>query len=90
MTLLECVKKRSVCTVSSLSVDENGICVGLGSSGELELWNRRSQERLWRCHAHEDGVYGVDMNAQLVVSAGDDGLVKVYSRCDILKNAASC
>ena len=69
-----------MCTISSLSVDEEGICVGLGSSGDLELWNRRTNERLWRCHAHDDGVYGVDMNPDIVASAGDDSLVKVYKR----------
>lgn len=78
--VLQCLKQRSVCTISSLSVDEGGICVGLGSSGDLELWNRRSLERIWRCHAHDDGIYGVDMNSKIVVSAGDDALVKIFNR----------
>jgi len=63
-----------------LAVDEEGICVGLGSSGDLEFWNRRTNERIWRCHAHDDGVYGVDMNSEIVASAGDDGLVKIFKR----------
>ena len=79
-TVLMCEKARSVCTVSSLSVDEEGICVGLGSSGDLEYWSRQNNQRIWRCHAHDDGVYGVDMNAGLIVSCGDDGLVKIYRR----------
>ena len=33
-----------------------------------------------RCHAHDDGVYGVDMNSDIVASAGDDGLVKIFKR----------
>ena len=45
---LQCEKQRSVCTISSMSVDEEGICVGLGSSGDLEFWNRRTNERVWR------------------------------------------
>lgn len=79
--LLQCEKNRAVCTISALSVDEQDICVGLGSSGDLECWNRRSLDRKWRCHAHDDGVYGVDMNADIIVSAGDDGLVKIFLRC---------
>ena len=31
----QCDKPRSVCTISALSVDEDGLCVGLGSSGDL-------------------------------------------------------
>ena len=79
-TVLLCEKERSVCTVSSLSVDFDGLCVGLGSSGDIEYWNREYKERIWRCHAHDDGVYGVDMNKDIIVSCGDDGLVKVYKR----------
>ena len=82
-TVLMCEKARSVCTVSSLSADCDGICVGLGSSGDLEYWNRQNNQRIWRCHAHDDGVYGVDMNADLIVSCGDDGLVKIYRRYSI-------
>jgi hypothetical protein len=36
--------------------------------------------RIFRCHAHDDGVYGIDMNSKIVVSGGDDGLVKVFKR----------
>ena len=71
---------RSVCTISALSVDEEGLCVGLGSNGDLELWDRRKLERVWRYHAHDDGVYGIDMNSVIVVSVGDDGLVNIYDR----------
>ena len=71
---------RSVCTISALSVDEEGLCVGLGSNGDLELWDRRKLERVWKCHAHDDGVYGIDMNSVIVVSVGDDGLVNIYNR----------
>ena len=54
---LQCEKQRSTCTITSLSVDELGLCVGLGSSGDLEFWDRRTHQRIWRCHAHDDGVY---------------------------------
>ena len=78
--VLECQKQRSVCTISSLAVDEEGLVCGLGSSGDLELWNRRTNERIWRCHTHDDGIYGVDFNSKIVVSGGDDELVKIYNR----------
>ena len=80
ISICQCAKPRSVCTISALSVDEDGLCVGLGSSGDLEFWNRRKLDRIWRTHAHDDGVYGVDMNKTIIVSAGDDGLVKIYLR----------
>ena len=35
-------EKRAVCTVSGIAVDESAIVVGLGSSGVIQLWNRRS------------------------------------------------
>ena len=38
-----------------MSVDEEGICVGLGSSGDLEFWNRRTNERVWRYRAPRGG-----------------------------------
>ena len=39
---LQCEKQRAVCTVSGIAVDESAIIVGLGSSGVIQLWNRRS------------------------------------------------
>ena len=38
-----------------MSVDEEGICVGLGSSGDLEFWNRRTNERVWRYRVPRGG-----------------------------------
>ena len=75
-----------MCTISALSVDEDSLCVGLGSSGDLELWDRRKLERIWRTHAHDDGVYGIDMNKMIIVSAGDDSLVNIYNRSMINPN----
>ena len=40
--ILQCEKQRAVCTVSGIAVDESAIIVGLGSSGVIQLWNRRS------------------------------------------------
>ena len=42
-----------------------------------------------RCHAHDDGVYGVDMNSEIVASAGDDGLVKIFKRWKIAPHISS-
>ena len=39
---LQCEKKRAVCTVSGVAVDESSILVGLGSSGIIQLWSRRN------------------------------------------------
>ena len=39
--VIQCEKKRSVCTISGIAVDESAIVVGLGSSGIVQLWSRR-------------------------------------------------
>ena len=39
---IQCEKKRSVCTISGIAVDESAIVVALGSSGIVQLWNRRN------------------------------------------------
>ncbi len=97
---LQCQKLRSTCTISTLASDEFGLAVGLGSSGDLEVWERDSLRwsefhiftfnqkiifsRVWRQEkVHEDGVYGVDINREIVVSGGDDGLVKIFQRLGI-------
>ena len=36
---------RSVCTVTAMDCDEVSVAAGLGSSGQLELWDRRTEER---------------------------------------------
>ena len=41
---IQCEKQRSVCTISAISIDESAIVVGLGSSGLIELWDRRNLE----------------------------------------------
>ena len=43
---------------------------------------------IWTKHAHEEGVYSVDMNKHIVASGGDDSTVKIWSRCngDLLHN----
>ena len=42
---LQCEKKRAVCTVSGIAVDESSILVGLGSSGIIQLWSRRTGKK---------------------------------------------
>ena len=42
VTRCQCTKDRSVCTVTTMDVDELGIGAGLGSCGRVELWDRRS------------------------------------------------
>ena len=67
--------KQNSTTTTTLEPWRNGM-TQQSMTGRVES----QRERVWRCHAHDDGVYGVDMNAQLVVSAGDDNMVNVYQR----------
>ncbi len=82
ITVIQCFKERAVCTVSCLEVDERSLVCGLGGSGRIELWDRRSlpAKRVWSAYAHEDGVYSVDMNQTLVASGGDDAKVRLWTR----------
>ena len=59
LTSVECFKDRAVCTVSSLATDELWLACALGGSGNIELWNRRSLEKAWLAHAHEEGAYSI-------------------------------
>ena len=43
---MQCRKERSVCTVSSIAADEKSIVCALGSSGKVELWERRKLARV--------------------------------------------
>lgn len=80
-TEIECHKRRSVCTVSAVAVDEEDIALALGGSGDLEVWSRNGPRRRWlSANAHPDGVYGVAMSSGLVVSGGDDGSVQLRRR----------
>lgn len=74
-----------------MTVDEESIVCALGSAGNLELWDRRTQTKQWCQFAHKDGAYTVDMNKEIVVSGGDDGeledeetvgIVKIWRRSD--------
>ena len=99
---IQCDKsERSVCTVSDIAVDESSFAVALGSSGKVELWDVRLVEtcgrydmvdagcRTWSVQAVSDGggVYAVDMNGQYVVTGGEDGAVKVWSRAGVVTNS---
>ena len=39
-------KERSVCTVTSIATDDTAIACALGSSGKVELWDRRQSRRV--------------------------------------------
>ena len=39
-------KERSVCTVTSIATDDAAIACALGSSGKVELWDRRRSRRV--------------------------------------------
>ena len=39
-------KERSVCTVTSVATDDTAIACALGSSGKVELWDRRESRRV--------------------------------------------
>ena len=39
-------KERSVCTVTSIATDDTAIACALGSSGKVELWDRRKSRRV--------------------------------------------
>ena len=77
---LQCSKQRSVCTVTSLACDEASIVAGLGSSGRVECWDRRTEARQWAVVAHPEGVYGLALGSRVLVTAGEDGCVRVWAR----------
>ena len=91
---VQCNKTRAVCTVSDIAIDEAAMAVALASSGNVELWDIRKVEqcgqydivddgcRIWTAHTDDEGVYSIDMNEEVVVSGGEDGHVKVWSRAD--------
>ena len=88
---VQCLKQRAVCTISEMAVDETYLLVGLGTSGNVELWNRRNPtyQRIWiNQSAHEEGVYAVDMNSEICVSGGEDGAVKIWNKLsgDLIKS----
>ena len=77
---LQCSKQRSVCTVTSLACDEASIVAGLGSSGRVECWDRRTEARQWAVVAHPEGVYSLALGSRVLVTAGEDGCVRVWAR----------
>ena len=77
---LQCLKERSVCTVTSLQVDEEVLVAGLGTSGRVEVWDRRENTRLWSVLAHTEGVYSVALGPAVLVTGGEDHTVKVWER----------
>lgn len=38
---LQCQRERSTCTVTSLALDERSLVCALGTSGYIEVWDRR-------------------------------------------------
>ncbi|XP_023348186.1 F-box/WD repeat-containing protein 11 [Eurytemora carolleeae] len=77
---MQCKKERSVCTVTSLAVDDTSIAAGLGSSGKIEVWNRRSFDKILEIEGHKEGVYTLQFGRFILVSGGEDGKVRVWSR----------
>jgi len=78
--VMQCTRERSVCTVTALAVDETGIAAALGSSGRIELWDRRSLERRLSFVAHLEGVYSVALGRSILVSGGEDSKVRIWCR----------
>lgn len=78
--VMQCTRERSVCTVTALAVDETGILAALGSSGRIELWDRRSLERQLSFVAHSEGVYSVALGRSILVSGGEDSKVRIWCR----------
>ena len=37
---------------------------------------------IWTRQGHEEGVYSVDMNTQIIASGGDDATIKLWKRCN--------
>lgn len=77
---IQCHRERSVCTVSSITLDESSILCALGGSGRIEMWDRRTLTRMWDQIAHKDGVYSVDLGTKVAVSGGDDAKVKIWNK----------
>ena len=73
-------KERSVCTVTSLQVDEQLVVAGLGTSGRVEAWDRRENRRLWSVVAHSEGVYSLALGPAVLVTGGEDHAVKLWER----------
>jgi len=80
--VMQCTRERSVCTVTTMAVDELSIAAGLGSAGKIEVWSRRSLQRELLLAGHKEGVYSVALGRHFLVSGGEDNLVRVWSRKD--------
>lgn len=80
MSQIQCERKRAICTVSSLCIDESNLVVALASCGKIEYWNRINLQKVWSVLAHDEGVYAVDMDKRIVVSGGDEEIVKIWNR----------
>ena len=46
VTTIAVRKERSVCTVTAVATDDAAIACALGSSGKVELWDRRLSQRV--------------------------------------------
>ena len=71
---------RSVCTVTTMACDELSVAAGLGSSGRVEVWDRRTEERQWTVLAHQEGVYSLSLGPRVIVTGGEDSCVRVWAR----------
>ena len=63
-----------------MDCDEMSVAAGLGSSGQLELWDRRTEARQWRVLGHREGVYSLSLGSRVLVTGGEDHMVRVWAR----------
>ena len=66
--------------MTAMDCDELSVAAGLGSSGQLELWDRRTEARQWRVLGHSEGVYSLSLGPGVLVSGGEDHMVRVWAR----------
>lgn len=85
---MQCTRERSVCTITSLAVDDRSIAAGMGSNGKIEVWNRRTLERDLQLPGHKEGVYSLQFGRYILVSGGEDGTVRIWSRASGTELAA--
>ena len=66
--------------MTAMDCDELSVGAGLGSSGRLELWDRRTEARQWTVLGHKEGVYSLSLGPEVLVSGGEDNCVRVWAR----------
>ncbi|XP_033223372.1 DDB1- and CUL4-associated factor 11 isoform X2 [Belonocnema kinseyi] len=75
--------ERRFCIFSLVFSSDGREVLGGGNDGFLYVYDRECQQRVLRIEGHEDDVNSVafaDNTSQILYSAGDDGLCKVWDR----------